>query len=445
MQVTETNAEGLKREFAITVPAADIQAQVTAKLEEIARTIRLPGFRPGKAPIGVLRQRFAKSITGEVLETQVNESSQKAMDDRGLRPAVPPKVEELKFEEGADLEFRLAVEIMPEIAPMDFATLELERPTAEVAVTSIDEAVERLASNIRKTRPLAEPRPAQSGDVAVIDFVGRLDGEAFAGGSAEGYELELGAGNFVPGFEEQLIGASAGDKREVTIQMPEDYGAEHLAGKEVVFDVEVKELKEREPVEVNEETAASFGFETLEALREAVKGRIESEYAALSRARVKRVLFDKLDEAHRFEVPASLAEQEFQAIWGELKQQLEGPNGETVREGKSDEELESEYRRVADRRVRLGLLLAEVGRLNNISVSQDDLGRALRAEAARYPGQEDKVLEFYRNTPGAMARLQAPILEEKVVDFILELARVTQKTVTPEELVKEAEGEDSGT
>jgi len=445
MQVTETNAEGLKREFAIMVPAADIQAQVTAKLEEIAKTIRLPGFRPGKAPIGVLRQRYAKSITGEVLEAQVNESSQKAMDDRGLRPAVPPKVEDLKFDEGTDLEFKLAVEVMPEIAPMDFASIELERPTAEVEEKSIDEAVERLASNLRKTRPLAEPRPAQSGDIAVIDFVGKLDGEAFAGGSAEGYELELGAGNFVPGFEDQVIGAEVGEKREVRINMPDDYGAEHLAGKEVVFDVEVKELKEREPVTVDEETAKNFGFETLAELREAVKGRIESEYGALSRARVKRVLFDKLDEAHKFDVPESLVSQEFEAIWGELKQQLDGPNGEQIREGKSDEDLEAEYRRVADRRVRLGLLLAEVGRLNNISVSQDDLGRALRAEASRYPGQEERVLDFYRQTPGAMARLQAPILEEKVVDYILELAQVTNRTVTPEELVKEAEDEDSGT
>lgn len=444
MQVTETNAEGLKREYAILVPAADIQAQVTAKLEEIARTIRLPGFRPGKAPLSVLRQRYGKSIMGEVLEAQVNESSQKALEDNGLRPAVPPKVEDLKFDEGTDLEFKLEVEVMPEIEAMDFATLELEKPVAPVEESEVDEAVLRLASNIRKTRPLAEPRPAQSGDVAVIDFTGRVDGEIFEGGSAEGYELDLGAGMFVPGFEDQLIGAEAGEKREVRVQMPEDYGAEHLAGKEVVFDVEVKELKEREPAEINEETAKNFGFETVEALREAVKGRIEQEYSALSRARVKRVLFDKLDEAHSFEVPQSLVEQEFQAIWGELKAQLDGPNAEAVREGKTDEELEAEYRRVANRRVRLGLLLAEVGRVNNISVSQDDLGRALRAEASRYPGQEQQVVEFYQKNPGAIARLQAPILEEKVVDYILELAKVTERTVTRDELVKEAEDEESG-
>ncbi len=444
MQVTETNAEGLKREYAILVPAADIQAQVTAKLEEIARTIRLPGFRPGKAPLSVLRQRYGKSIMGEVLEAQVNESSQKALEDNGLRPAVPPKVEDLKFDEGTDLEFKLAVEVMPQIDAMDFATLELEKPVAPVEDSEVDEAVMRLASNIRKTRPLAEPRPAQSGDVAVIDFTGRVDGEIFEGGSAEGYELDLGAGMFVPGFEDQLIGAEAGEKREVRVQMPEDYGAEHLAGKEVVFDVEVKELKEREPAEINEETAKNFGFDTVEALREAVKGRIEQEYSALSRARVKRVLFDKLDEVHSFEVPQSLVEQEFQAIWGELKAQLDGPNAEAVREGKSDEELETEYRRVANRRVRLGLLLAEVGRVNNISVSQDDLGRALRAEASRYPGQEQQVVEFYQKNPGAIARLQAPILEEKVVDYILELAKVTERTVTRDELVKEAEDEESG-
>ena len=439
MQVTETASEGLKREFRIVVPADEIAAKVTSKLQDIGKQIRLPGFRPGKAPMTVLKQRYGRSVIGEVLETAVNQSSQQVMEDRGLKPATTPNVEIEKFDEGTDLEFKVALEVLPEIAPMDFAQLKLERVAAEAAPEAVEAALQRIGEQSQKTRKVEENRPLQQGDIAVIDFVGKLDGEAFAGGSAEGYELKLGGGSFIPGFEDQLTGATAGESREVRVTFPEDYGAEHLAGKEAVFDVTVKEIREPEPVEITDELATNLGFGSLEELRTSIKGRIESEYHNVSRGRLKRALFDMLEEKHQFPVPQGLLDQEFQAIWDEVKKQLEGPQGESVREGKSDEELQADYRKVAERRVRLGLLLAEVGRTNNISVNQDDLSRAVRAEAGRFPGQERQVLEFFQKNPGALARLQAPILEDKVVDYILELADVSTRTVPPEELLKEAE------
>ena len=437
MQVTETVSEGLKREFRIVVPAEEIQSQVTSKLQDIGQQIRLPGFRPGKAPLKVLKQRYGKGVMGEVLESAVNQSSQKVMEDRGLKPATTPNVEIEKFDEGADLEFKVALEVLPEIAPMDFSKIELERVTAEAAPETVETALQRIGEQTQKTRKVEESRPAREGDVVVIDFVGKLDGEPFAGGSAEGYELKIGGGSFIPGFEDQLIGAMPDEKREVRVTFPQDYGAEQLAGKEAVFDVTVKEIREPEPVSINDELAKTLGLDSLEALRSSIKGRIESEYNAVTRGRLKRALFDRLEEAHDFPVPQTLLDQEFEGIWGEVKKQLEGPEGESVREGKSDEELQAEYRRVAERRVRLGLLLAEVGRANNITVSQDDLTRAVRAEIGRFPGQERQVFDFYQNNPGALARLQAPILEDKVVDFILELANVSTRSVPAEELLKE--------
>ena len=386
MQVTETVTEGLKREFRIVVPADEIQGKVTSKLEEIGQQIRLPGFRPGKAPMKVLRQRYGKGVMGEVLESAVNQSSQKVMEDRGLKPATTPNVEIEKFDEGTDLEFKVAVEVLPEIAPMDFSKVELEKVVAEATPESVETALQRIGEQSQKTRKVEEARPAQQGDAVVIDFVGKLDGEAFAGGSAEGYELKIGGGSFIPGFEDQLIGAAPGEAREVRVTFPQDYGAEQLAGKEAVFDVTVRELREPEPVEITDEFAKTLGFETLDELRGSIKGRIESEYGSVTRGRLKRALFDQLEKGHDFPVPQTLLDQEYEAIWGEVKRQLESPDGEKVREGKSDEELQAEYRKVAERRVRLGLLLAEVGRTNNITVSQDDLSRAVRAEVGRYPG-----------------------------------------------------------
>jgi trigger factor len=443
MQVTETVSDGLKREFRIVVPAAEIQSQVTAKLQDISQQVKLPGFRPGKTPMTILKQRFGRSVMGEVLETAVNTSSQQVMEDRGLKPALQPNVEIEKFDEGSDLEFKVAVEVLPEITPMDFAQLKLERVTSDAEPEAIETALQRLGEQGQKSRKLEESRPVQQGDIAVIDFVGKLDGEPFPGGSAEAYELKVGSNTFIPGFEDQLIGASVDEPHEVRVTFPADYGAEHLAGKEAVFDVTVREIREPEPVEITDELAKTFGFETLEELRTSIKGRIEGEYNAVARGRLKRVLFDKLEEAHSFPVPQGLLDQEFNSIWNELQQQLKGPQADSVREGKSDEELETEYRKVAERRVRLGLLLAEVGRANNISVSQGDLARAVRAELARFPGQEQQVYEFFQKNPNALSRLHAPILEDKVVDYILELAEVSTRKVPPDELLKQGEDDEA--
>lgn len=442
MQVTETLSEGLKRELKVVVSSTEIQEQVQAKLNEIARTVRLPGFRPGKAPISLLKQRFGRAVMGEVLESTLKETSEKALDERGFKPAMQPEVDIESFEEQKDLEYTLKLEIMPEIQPIDFSQIKVERLVAEADEKSVDETVERLASQNRSATKVEEDRPAKEGDVLVIDFVGKIDDEAFAGGTASGYELELGGGAFIPGFEDQLVGAKAGEHREVTVKFPDEYGAEHLAGKEAVFEVDVTEIREYETAVVDDELAKSMGLESLEELRKSIKERIESEYAAAGRNRVKRTLFDELEKAHDFPIPAGLVDQEFGGIWAQVRQQLEGEQGDELREGKSDEELEAEYRKVAERRVKLGLLLAEVGRLNNISVNQDDLNQAIRAQLARFPGQEQQVYEFYQQNPSAIAQLQAPILEDKVVDFILELADVTEKKVAPEDLLRDPdEGE----
>jgi trigger factor len=445
MQATETLAEGLTREYKVIVPAGDIEADITTRLQEIGRTIRLPGFRPGKVPISLLKQRYGQSVLGEVLEQTVNTSSQKTIEENGLRPAMAPKIDIENFDQGNDLEYNMKVELIPDFQPVDFSTLKLERFAVEVDPKEIDDTIERIATQQSKTEPVAEARAAKTGDIAVIDFVGKVDGEAFPGGTANDYQLELGSSSFIPGFEDQIIGAEAGDHTQVTVTFPEEYGAEQLAGKEAVFEVDLKELRARAPVEIDEEFAKNMGLESLAQLRRQIGDSIAAEYATTARGRLKRHLFDELNKAHDFELPKGLVDNEFDTIWAQVNEQLEGPGGEEARGGKSDEELEAEYRTMAERRVRLGLLLAEVGQQNNISVSQEDLSRAMRAEAAHHPGEERKVFEFYQNNPDALARLQAPILEDKVVDYILELAEVDTRTVTAEEwlavMAEEAETE----
>lgn len=434
MQVTETLSDGLKREFKIVIAADHIETRIDEKLKGLAGTIRLPGFRPGRAPLPLLRKRFRKNVLGEVLEEEIRDSVRSTMDDRGLRPAMEPKVEVTGFEDGGSLELSIAAEVLPEIEPVDFSSLELERLEAEPDDAAVDSALERLAEQAATTRAIEEKRPAQAGDTVVIDFVGRVDGEEFAGGSAEGYELELGTNSFIPGFEDQLVGVEPGAKASVQVTFPADYGAEHLAGKDAVFDVTLHEIRERQPAALDDALAERFGCENLAELRSRIQDRIVAEYRAVARNRLKRDLFDRLEDMHEFEVPPGLLEEEFNAIWAQLKQQLEGPNAEEAREGKTDEELEEEYRTVARRRVRLGLLLSEVGRRNNISINQDELAQAMRAQAASFPGQEHLVFEFYQKNPGALGQLQAPILEDKVVDYICELATVTTRKVTPDEL-----------
>jgi trigger factor len=435
MQVTETNVDGLKREFKVVIASNDIEEKVQNRLNEIGRSVRLPGFRPGKVPMTVLRQRYGSAVRGEVLEQAVTDSSSQAMAERGMRPALQPQIEIVSFEEGTGLEYKMAVEILPDIKPIEFNQIEIERLRPEIDEAEIDQALERIAKSRRKTEPVQ--RPAQQGDAVVIDFVGRVDGTEFPGGAAQGYTLELGSGSFIPGFEDQLVGAQAGDKREVKVTFPADYGSAELAGKEAVFDVEVKEVREFKPVEINDDLATEIGMESLDELRKTVREQIERDYGAFARQKLKRALLDELAAKHDFPVPAGMVDAEFDVIWRQLQQEREQNKDEPGDEdaGKSEDELKAEYRAIAERRVRLGLLLAEVGRANNITVSQEEVNRALMDEARRHPGYERQVVEFYRNQPQALANLRAPIFEDKVIDFITEMAKVNERTIPAKELL----------
>jgi trigger factor len=443
MQITETNSEGLKHEFKVTIGADDIAQRVESRLKELGRQVRLPGFRPGKVPITVLRQRYGTSVMGEVLERAVNDSSSEAMREHKLRPALQPKVEIVSFNEGKDLEYKLAVEVLPEVAPMNFAELKLERLRPDVPDAEVDSALERIARQQRKDEVV--DRAAEKGDIAVIDFTGRIDGTEFPGGSAKGQRLELGTGQFIPGFEDQLLGAKAGEHRDVAVTFPADYGASDLAGKNAVFDVEVKEVRAVTPQPIDESLAEAVGMENLAALRDAVRQQIEREYSGIARQRLKRQLLDRLAERHHFPVPQGMVDIELNVIWKQYEAERDRLKQQGTTDpdtGKSEEELKSEYRDIAERRVRLGLLLSEVGRNNNISVSQEEINRALAEEARRLPGRERQVIEFYRNQPGALDQLRAPLFENKVIDYILEIAEVTERAVPIGDLMKDEEEED---
>ncbi len=445
MQVTETKAEGLKREFKIIVPADDIERRVSGRLDEMARTARLPGFRPGKVPVSLLRKRFGPSLMGEVLEQTVNESTQSTMSERGLRPVMQPKIEITAFDAGKDLEYTLAVELMPEITPVNLATIAVERTVVAPDEKRVDSVLEQLAKSQGATQPIAEERPCQDGDVVVIDFVGRKDGVEFPGGKADGYELELGSGTFIPGFEVQLVGAKAGESRQINIVFPADYGAADLAGKEVVFDVTIKEIRGRQSASIDDDLAKKVGMDDLDALKKAIREEQERELRGAGRLRMKRQVLDKLAELHEFETPEGLVEAEFQGIWQQVKRQKEAvEKGEAGAQaldvedaGKSDDELQSEYRSIASRRVKLGLLLTEIGRLNNITITEEDMSRAITAEARKYQGREKEAFAFLSKSQEARDSLRAPLYEEKVVDFILEMAKITDRTVSLEEFAEE--------
>jgi trigger factor len=449
MQVTETKNEGLQREFTITISAAEVEEKVNTRLDELRRTVQIPGFRSGKAPSSLLRKKYGGAVMGEILEAAVSDTSQEAMSERSLRPAMQPKIEITSFEEGTDLEYTMAIEIMPEITPMDFSTLEVERFVAKIGDDEVEEALKKLGGQYRKSEPVKRKRKSRKGDVIVIDFKGSVDGVEFEGGAGEDHHLHLGEGQFIPGFEEQLIGAKVGEKVAVTVTFPEEYGSAELAGKEAVFDVDVKETREMVDTVIDDEFAKTMGQEDLESLRTAIRGRMETEYGGFSRERLKRGLLDKLETAHDFSLPEGMVGSEFDSIWEQHEQAKaeqsssddESAKSEEDDSAKSDDEIKEDYRKIARRRVQLGLLLTEVGDKNNVEVSAEDVNRALVQEAQKYPGQEKQVFEMYQSNPQAMASLRAPIFEEKVVDFILEMATVTEREVTPEELMRDPDAE----
>ena len=434
MQVTETRSEGLKREYRIVVPADEIEDEIKEKLDQLRSTVQIKGFRPGKVPLSLLRRRYGDTVLSEVIKEAVNRTSQQAVLDRGVRPALPPKIEVDKVETGSDLEYTMSLEALPEIEPGDIKGLELTRLKAEVTEETVEKALERMAAEQRSFVAIEAERAAEKGDGMRIDFAGTIDGEAFEGGSGTDLNLELGSGGFLPGLDDQLVGAKAGDHLEVKVAFPEDYPGKHVAGKEAVFEVDVKEVLEREAVAVNDELAKRLGLDDLTSLRAALRERIERDYRSTARLRLKRELLDKLAESHHFEVPPGMVEREFDSIWRQIEQDMEQSGGGWDEAGQSEEEARADYRRIAERRGRLGLLLSEIGRRNNIAVPQEELNRAVMEQARRFPGQEQQVFDHFRDNPQAMNELQAPIYEEKVVDFIIEMAEVADKAVSPEEL-----------
>ena len=442
MQVTEVSADGLKREYRIVVHANEIEDRVSGRLTELSRTVRMAGFRPGKVPVGLLRKQYGRSVMGEVVEQAVNQGSQQAIADHALRPALRPKIEVTSFDEGADLEFTMALEVLPEVPKIDLKAIALTRPVAGVEDEAIDKAIANMAERSRPFAPPAEARPSQDGDRLIVDFHGTVDGEHFEGGHAHDFPLVLGSGRMIPGFEEQLVGRQVGDQVTVNLTFPEQYPSADLAGKAASFAVDVKEIGEPQPVAIDDELAKGQGFDDLAALRNALREGMEREYGRISRLRAKRALLDHLAETCRFEVPAGMVDLEFEAIWQQLKREMAAGQDGDEAEAEPDDAVRTEYRDIAERRVRLGLILSDVGQANDLRVEQSELNGAVIDQARRYPGQEQKVLEFFKNTPQALEQLRAPIYEDKVVDFILQLAAVTDQPVTPEELMKDPDEEE---
>lgn len=435
MIVTETSADGLKREFKVVVQKEDIEIRILGRLEEMRKTVNMRGFRPGKVPVSLLRKRFGGSVRGEILQEALSQTSAQALAEKGMRAVMQPKIAEIKFDEGEDLEYTMAVELMPDIAPKDFRDIKLQRQLAEVDDQHVDGAIERIASGHTNYVPVKRARPAKQGDALEIDFLGKIDGVAFEGGSGAGHVIELGSNTFVPGFEDQLLGAKPGDHLEVKITFPENYASPELAGKDAVFEVDVKELKKAELVVIDDAFATQHGLADLAAMRGQIKEQIERDFAAVSRAKLKRALLDNLSDEYDFPVPPGMLDIEFAAIWHGITQAKEQSRLDPSDAGRSDDELRADYRAIAERRVRLGLLLSEVGRLNNLTVEPEEVNRAIMAQARERPGQEDKVIQFYRDNPEALNEVRAPLLEDKVVDFILEMAEVTDEKVTAAELM----------
>jgi len=445
MQVTETSAAGLKREYRVVVPAADLEARVAERLDDLKGRVQLRGFRPGKVPVNHLKRIYGKSAMAEVIEAAVREANQKIVTDNGLKLATEPKVV-LPQEEGAvegiiegksDLAYTVEVEVVPPIELTDFKTVKLERLTAEVTDAEIDQALNAIAE---QNRPfIAKTEAAEKGDRVAISFQGTQDGQPFEGGSAEDVPMQLGSGRFIPGFEDNLIGLKAGESKTFDVKFPDDYPATALAGKSATFAVTVKTVEAPGEVTLNDDFAKSLGLDSLAKLRDALRERLQREHASASRQRVKRSLLDQLDERHKFEPPPTLVEQEFNNVWSASENDLKQQNRTFADEGTTEEKAREEYRGIAERRVRLGLVIAEIGEKNNITVSEDQLRAAIMEQVRQMPGREQQVWDYYRNNPGALAALRAPLFEDKVVDFVLELADVTDKPVSRDELFKDAE------
>jgi len=438
MQVTEKSSEGLSRTYEVVVGASELADRLDRKIAEIRPQVRLKGFRPGKVPASHIRKVFGKSIMGDVVQEVVNETSQKALEEKEVTPATEPHVHmesdmDAVVEGGADLAYHIHLDVMPKFEPAKPSELKLTRPVAAVADEEVDDALRRLAESNITYKDKGE-KAAAEGDQVTVDFVGEVDGEKFEGGAAEGTQLVLGSGQFVPGFEDGLEGVKAGDETTVEATFPEDYPREDLAGKTASFAVTVKAVAAPQEATIDDEMAKALGLESLDALKDAVRSNLQREHDAQSRARVKRRLLDALDARHDFDLPKRMVDAEFDQIWSQVEADMKAGKLDDEDAGKSEDELKDEYRKIAERRVRLGLVLAEMGRVGGVQINDEEVARAINQQAAQYPGQERQVVEFYQNNPQALAQIRAPLYEEKVVDYAIELAEVTDETVSREEL-----------
>jgi trigger factor len=451
MQVTETLTEGLKHEFQISVPASDLDAKADAKLVDLKGKVRLNGFRPGKVPVSHLKKVYGRSVMAETIDQTIRDTNTQIFTERGFRLATEPKItmptEEKEVENilsgKSDLTYTVSIEVVPAIALADFKSFTVEKPIVDVTDADVDEAIKRIADQNRPYAAKDEGAKAETGDRVTISFKGSIDGVPFDGGTGENIQVVIGTGQFIPGFEEQLIGIGSGETRTLKVSFPKNYASEKLAGQPAEFETTATLIEAPQDTRIDDEFAKTLGLESLDKLKEAARERLTAEFAGATRQKVKRTLLDRLDEAHRFEAPPSLIEEEFNLMWNSIKAEMESSGKTFADEDTTEEAAKEEYRKIADRRVRLGLVLSEIGEKNKITVTDDEVSRAVIERARQMPGREKEVWDYYRNNANALAQLRAPIYEDKVVDFILELANVTEKKVTREDLYKDDEAEQS--
>ncbi len=449
MQVTETLAEGLKHEFKISVPASDLDAKAAVKLVDLKDKVRLNGFRPGKVPVSHLKKVYGRSVMAETIDQTIRDTNTQIFTDRGFRLATEPKItmptEATEVEEllagKTDLTYTVAIEVVPTIQLADFKSFSVEKPVVEVTDSDVDDAIKRIADQSRPYNAKGDGAKAENGDRVTISFKGTIDGVPFDGGTGEGIQVVIGAGQFIPGFEEQLIGIAANETRNLKVSFPKNYASEKLAGQPAEFETTATAIEAPGDTTIDDEFAKTLGLESLDKLKEAARERLVAEFAGATRQRVKRSLLDRLDDSHRFEAPPSLIEEEFNLMWNSIKAEMESSGKTFADEDTTEEAAKEEYHKIADRRVRLGLVLSEIGEKNKITVTDDEVGRAVIERARQMPGREKEVWDYYRNNANALAQLRAPIYEDKVVDFILELANVTEKKVTREDLFKDDDAE----
>jgi trigger factor len=439
MQVTETLNTGLKRGFTVVVPEPELAQKREKRLAELGRTMQMPGFRPGKVPMSMVRKRYGSAVAAEIAETAINESSDALISERGLRPAMQPKLEVKQAGQNSDLEFTVELEVLPEITIPGLADIALDRPVATVTDQAVADALTKLAEQRQTFEPVEEPRPAAKGEQLTVDFIGKVDGEPFQGGTANDVAVIVAGEGFIPGFADQMEGMSPGESRTINVAFPAEYGAKDLAGKDATFDITAKSLAVAKRPEIDEAFAKTLGVESLEDLRKTITTQIEREYAQMTRMKLKRALLDALSARADFTAPETLVEAEFAEIWRQVEQEKAAGRADPEDAAKDDETLKTEYRAIADRRVRLGLLVAEIGRANGITVTDQELQRAMFNEAMRYRDQAMQVVEFFKKNPQQLERFRGPIFEDKVVDYLLNSVTLNDVTVTPEELAADPE------